>query len=252
MTDDEALWAVLWTQGLSEEGGLRMKAYHYTTSVASTLFNLATLASGLKGAAVAAEAAVKAAQAAAAKLASDLLKQQVIDQARQYAVQRVREGLVEAAEKQSGRQVVDFMQRAAANRGSLGGVARVGATVFDRADAWAFERIAKLQGSPLAGLGLHQKMLELGLSGNAFALDVERLGVLTKLADRQQLGPQALAILKGVRAAEVEFALSGMPLATAPRAFRYDDVGDAAADPRFAFGLIDAMLSMPVASKLQP
>ena len=52
-TPDEALWMVLWTQGLSEEGGARMKTYHYALKIGGTLYNLATLASGVKAAAVA-------------------------------------------------------------------------------------------------------------------------------------------------------------------------------------------------------
>ena len=48
LTDDEALWAVLWTQGLSEEGGARMKTYHYGTKVVGTLYNVVTLATGLR------------------------------------------------------------------------------------------------------------------------------------------------------------------------------------------------------------
>eukprot|EP01136_Pigoraptor_vietnamica_P031752 Opistho-1_new@92704 len=47
LSEDEALWVVLWTQGLSEEGGARMKTYHYGMKIAGTLYNLVTLASGL-------------------------------------------------------------------------------------------------------------------------------------------------------------------------------------------------------------
>ena len=249
LTEDEALWAVLWTQGLSEEGGARMKAYHYTTSVLGTLYNVATLATGLKGAAMAADAALKAAQSAAAKLATDVLKQQLIDQARQFAAQKAREGLADVADRLSRQQVLEFMQRAATNRGALSGVARIGATVFDRADAWAHERAARLQANPLAGFSLHQKMVEQGFSDNAFALDVERLGALTKLAEARGLGEQVVAILKGVKAADIEFALTGMPLATAPKAFRYEDAAEASSSGPFAYGLIDAMLGMPVESK---
>jgi hypothetical protein len=57
LTPDEALWVVLWTQGVSEVGGLRMKTYHYSTKIGGTLYNLFTIASGIKGVAVAAEAA---------------------------------------------------------------------------------------------------------------------------------------------------------------------------------------------------
>ena len=69
-----ALWAVLWTQGMSEEGGARMKTYHYGSQVLGSLYTLATIASGLKGAAVAAEAAVAAAQKAAATAATSIAR----------------------------------------------------------------------------------------------------------------------------------------------------------------------------------
>lgn len=252
LTEDEALWAVLWTQGLSEEGGARMKAYHYTTSVLGTLYNLATLATGLKGAAMAADAAIKAAQSAAAKVATDVIKGQLMDQARVYSAQKAREGLSDAADRMSRQQVLEFMQRAASNRGALTGVARIGATVFDRADAWALERVARLHANPLAGFSLHQKMVEQGFSDNAFALDVERLGAMTKLAEARGLGEQVAAILKGVKAADIEFALTGMPLATAPKAFRYEDAAEAGTGGPFAYGLINAMLGMPVESKGAP
>ncbi len=65
LTGDEALWAMLWTQGVSKEGGARTKSYHYGSKIAGTLYNLFTLTSGLEGAAV----------------ASDILKQQLIEQA---------------------------------------------------------------------------------------------------------------------------------------------------------------------------
>ena len=42
LTEDEALWLVLWGQGVSEEGGARMKTYAYGTKIAGTLFNLFT------------------------------------------------------------------------------------------------------------------------------------------------------------------------------------------------------------------
>ena len=64
ITPDEALWMVLWTQGLSEEGGARMKTYHYSKEIVSTLFEVASLATGLNAAAQAAKVAVnQAAQA---------------------------------------------------------------------------------------------------------------------------------------------------------------------------------------------
>lgn len=106
MTDDEALWTVLWTQGVSEEGGARMKTYHYSTKIAGTLYNLFTIASGLKGAALAADAAIKAAQSAAATVASEVVKQQLIDQASSYATSKIRDEITNAAKTLTQAQMV--------------------------------------------------------------------------------------------------------------------------------------------------
>jgi hypothetical protein len=252
LSDDEALWLVLWTQGLSEEGGARMKTYHYGTKVVGTLYNLFTIATGLKGVAMAADVAMKTAQNLATSAATDLLRQQIIDQGKALAAQKLREGLTDSVRLMAQQQAVTALQVAAKNRASLSGVARIGATVFDRADLWAFERAAKLSANPLAGFSLHQKMVEQGFSDNAFALDVERLGAMTKLAEARGLGEQVAAILKGVKAADIEFALTGMPLATAPKAFRYEDAAEAGTGGPFAYGLINAMLGMPVESKGAP
>jgi hypothetical protein len=236
---------VLWTQGLSEEGGFRMKVYDYGVNVASTVYTLATIASGVRVAALAAEAAVKTAQAAAAKVATDLIKQQLISEARAYATRRIRQELVEAADRLSRSQVVSALQKAAANRGMLSGVARIGATVFDRADAWALERITRLHGNALAGFTLHQKLVEADLTGNAFILDIERLTALNQVAKASGLGEGVLAVLNGVTPESLEADMGAMPLASAVTAFSYEDVGDTAADP-FAHGLVEAMLRMPI------
>ena len=244
LTEDEALWVVLWTQGLSEEGGLRMKAYHYGTSLVSTIYTLATLASGLKAAAVAAEAAVRAAQTAAAKIATDVLRNELLDQARAFAIDRLREGLVDAAGKLSRQQMLGAMQRAAANRGALSGVARVAATVFERADAWALSRTTQLLGNPLAAFTLHQKLIESDLVRNAFAFDVERMTALNDIAKARGLGEDVVAVLQGLRPDTLEVGPGAMPLASAPADFAYETMADLSTDP-FARGLIDAMLRMP-------
>lgn len=246
-SEDEALWAVLWSQGLSEEAGGAMKTYHYGSKIAGTVYNLFTLATGLKGAALAADAAIKAAKSAAANVASDLLKQQLLEQGRQLATQKIREGLADAAQQLSRQQVMDAMQAAAANRGSLSGVAYVAARYFDDADRWAFERMARLGGRPLAGLSLHQKLIERGLTSNAFALDVERLVALSKLAELQGLEPEVLAILRGLRPEDLELALASMPLASSPGSFSFESSDDPAARLA-ARGLIDTMLELPAES----
>ena len=243
-TEDEALWAVLWTQGLSEEGGARMKTYHYGTSILSSLYTVATLASGLKGAAMAAEAAVSAAQKAAATVASDLIKQQLLDQAKAFAADRIRNELVKSVQSLTQAQVVASMQQVAANRGLLGGISRVAATAFDEADGWAYQRMKQLKADPLAGFRLHQKLLERGLLRNAMALDPERMDSLQTLTDKDGRKEDVVAILKGIRPEQLDFDVGDMPLASAPQAFSYDELPVRGGDP-YAMGLVEAMLGQP-------
>ena len=247
LTEDEALWAVLWTQGLSEEGGARMKTYHYGMKIAGTLYNLVTIATGLRGAALAAEAAISAAKSAAASLATEFLKQQLIEQGRALAMQKLRESLTDAATTLTRQQVLNALQAAAANRGSLGGVARIGATVFDRADQWAFERAITLGANPLAGFTLHQKMIERGLVANSLVFDAERLTALEKVAASKGMSGEVVAILGGIKPQDLLFELGAMPLASAPTAFSFESASDPARG-RFARGLIDAMLDIPAES----
>lgn len=248
LSEDEALWVVLWSQGLSEEGGFRMKAFDYGRRIVGTLFNLATLATGLKSAALAAEGAVKAAQVAASKVASEVLRSQLIEQGRALAMDYVRDGLADAAEKLARQQALDVMQRAAAHRSSLWGMSRVAATVFDRADGWAFDRAQRLQADPLAALTLHQKMVERGLASNVFALDVERLDGLLKRAESKGLGDAARLAVHGLRPNELEPMLAAMPVVSSRRGFRYDDPEDFNAGAPYAGGLIEAMTHMPMES----
>jgi hypothetical protein len=139
------------------------------------------------------------------------------------------------------------MEAAAANRGSLSGVARIGATVFDRADEWAFDRARLLGANPLAGFTLHQKLIERSLVANAFALDAERLGALEKVAAAKGLSGDVVAILGGFKPQDLIGDIGAMPLASAPTAFSFEDPADPGAG-RFARGLIDAMLDIPAES----
>ena len=249
LTEDEALWVVLWTQGVSEEGGARMKVYHYGSNILSSLYTVATIASGLKGAAVAAEAAVAAAQKAAAIAATEVLKQQLINQAKQYATDRMTDQAVRVARNLTQAQIASSMQRLSAHRGMLGGVSRVAATVVARADAWAFARMPRLPANPLAGFSLHQKMLERDLLSNALALDPERLPALQTLADQSGQSQAVLAILKGIRAENLTFDLDEIPPASATADFSYEEPLQVADTTNpFAYGLVEAMLTMPMSS----
>jgi hypothetical protein len=246
LTDDEALWMVLWTQGVSEEGGARMKTYHYGSKVVGTLYNLFTIASGIQGAALVVE---QAAKSVATSVATELVKRQLIEQATSVATARLRDEALGVARKLTAAQVMGAMQAAAANRGSLTGVAWVAQTIFERADAWAYNRLEKLNADPLAGFSLHQKLMEQSLLANSMVLDVERLTALNKLAEAQGKGADVLAILQGVKPQDLQIALDDMPVASAPSGFSYDDPVDAfAVNQPFARGLVDGLLNMPLAS----
>lgn len=250
LTEDEALWTVLWGEGVSEEGGTRMKTYAYGTKIAGTLYNLFTIASGIQGAAAAANAAVQAAQAAAGSVASEVLKRQLLDQATAMATNRLREEATDVVRKLSQAQVANAMQQAAANRGALSGVAWVASTAFEKADAWAWQRMEKLKADPLAAFTLHQKLIERSLTGNSMALDSDRLNALNKIAESRGLGEDVVAILGGMHPEDLQVAMADMPVASAPKAFSYESMDDPSqTQAPFAKGLVDGMLNMPAASK---
>lgn len=156
LTEDEAEWIVLWTQGLSEEGGARMKTYAF---MVDSFKWIATLGLGM----AASGAATSARGAAAAGTASG--------------------GQVAAA--QLAGQAASMMTRAAANRASLTGVSHAAGGAFDDADAWAYRNIQKLGMNPRAGLTLHQKMVAAGAASNAFLYDDERLDAMLALLDHE-------------------------------------------------------------------
>ncbi len=104
-----------------------------------------------------------------------------------------------------------------------------------------------LGGSQLAGFSLHQKLIERGLTANAFALDAERLEAMNRLAQSLGLGADVQAILGGIRPEDLAEALASMPLATAPGAFSYDSANDPGSRLA-ARGLVDTLLEMPIES----
>jgi hypothetical protein len=243
LTQDEALWAVLWTQGVSEEGGARMKTYHYGSKVLGSLYTVATLATGLKGAAMAADAAIKAAQQAAATAATDMLKQQIVDQAKEYALSRLKDEATKSVQALTQAQVMSSMEQVAKNRGLLGGVSRVAATVFDEADAWAYQKMKALGADALAGFSLHQKLLENGLLTNALVLDPDRMNALQALAAQDGRAEEVVTRLKGIRPESLDFQIAEMPLESSTQGFSYEDTADTEAST-YAHGLVEAMLGM--------
>lgn len=156
LTPDEALWVVLWTQGLSEVGGARMKGYALAVgAVKWTAVAAITVASG--GAIAAAGGAAAAGGTGLGAMAGQML---AINAAGQVAT-----GLASAA----------------ANRASLSGINGIAAGVFDKADRWAFEQARKIGSDPRAGLTLNDKLIQKGWTANALALDTERLNQMRSL-----------------------------------------------------------------------
>ena len=261
ITPDEALWMVLWTQGLSEEGGARMKTYHYSKEIVSTLFEVASLATGLNAAAQAAKVAVnqaaqaaaaaatKAAGEAAAKAAIEEAARRLAEQAAQDYVKKVGEEVAKSVGRQAGNVLRDtFMARVGMSVSSLSWVAT---TAFDDADRWAWDRIGKLGGDPLAGATLHQKLLDKGLVSNAFVLDEERLVRYSTLARQTQREDMLAAVLKGASLEAFALKLTDLPSASDEGAglamlSESDEAVPATPGGAGTGGLIDAMLRMPL------
>lgn len=151
LTRDEAAWIVLWTQGLSDRGGARMKTYAF---MVGSVKWVATL--GLGFATSGATASVRGAAAGGASAG-------------------------QVAAVQLAGQAGSMMARAAANRASLTGVSRVASGVFDRADKWAFENMKKLGLDPRAGLSLYKKLRAQGAAENAFFFDEKRMSRMHEL-----------------------------------------------------------------------
>lgn len=155
ITADEAEWIVLWTQGLSEQGGARMKTYAF---MVGGLRWVAVLALG-----AAASSAVASSRGGAAAAGSS--------------------SAGEVAGAQAAGKAASMVASSAANRASLSGINRIAAGVFDRADAWAFEKMRKLGMNPRAGMTLHIKLAAQGAAGNAFVFDDERMLQMRALLD---------------------------------------------------------------------
>ncbi|GAB3542062.1 hypothetical protein GCM10027343_13450 [Noviherbaspirillum agri] len=232
LTADEALWVVLWTQGLSEEAGARMKTYHYGMKAFKTTLTVASIASGVGAAANAASSAAaqyaaseagKAAAQAAGKELAKYAAEQMADAARKKAVETAAKEIAKATAQEIA---VGALRTAAIFKSSLSGISWVAGTGFYMADKWAFDRMAKLGADPLAAYSLHFKLASSLQGENAFVFDEERLAAMTKLADEAGIGEKAKLALAGkdpygaqvaTGAVDTSFALEVRPLDDMPQ-----------------------------------
>lgn len=208
LTPDEALWSVLWTQGLSEEAGARMKVYHYGLKVVKTGMTIASVASFVSGVGAAAQAANAAANAAAtsaasaagnaaaqaaAQAAAKALAQQMADNARQSAINAAQKLLRQQAQEVA----LNSVKAAAIFKDSLSGISWVAGTGFYMADKWAFDRMEALGADPMAAFTLHYKLASSSLSQNAFVFDEERLKLISEMAQKKGLAEKVKLALAG-------------------------------------------------------
>lgn len=221
VTPDEALWMVLWTQGLSEEGGAKMKTFHYGKEFLLTMLDVASLAMGVNAAAQAAKVAYSqaatAASSAATKAATEAVARQILEEAgkeaaqaaaKEYA-QKIGEEVAKSVGKQASVALRDtFLARMGFSVSSLSWVA---STAFDDADAWTFDRMRKLGADPVAGASLHRKLMDRGLTRNTFVLDEERLGNLALHAKKTQSEEILLAALRGASLDAYSLKLTDLP-----------------------------------------
>lgn len=217
LTPDEALWVVLWTQGLSEEAGARMKTYHYGMKLVKTAVTVASIASGVGAAANAASAAAaNVAATEATKAAAQAAGKEVVKFAAQEVADSVRRKMVEAAAKEIAKSAAQdiaivSVQNAAMFRGSLSGISYVAGTGFYMADKWAFDRIEKLGGDPLSAYTLHFKLASHAQADNAFVFDEERLKLMIGFAEAKGYGKSVKEILAG--GPEIESIADGESIA---------------------------------------
>lgn len=185
LTEDEALWMVLWGQGVSEEGGTRMKSYAAARWVIDKTMTVASLAvSGgaiyQAGKAASAQVMAQASSAAAQAATNEIAKQAATAAARQAAEAAARAYLEKTATELSKKVATQTATTVAESYTAREGFAvdlmdRVAATSFDDADAWAYSRMSRLQGDPLSGASLHHKLFSHEFIHNPFILDKSRL-----------------------------------------------------------------------------
>ena len=196
LTQDEALWVVLWTQGLSEEGGTRMKAYQYGLVPLRFLVTVAAVVSGVgaitKASQSAGAVALKGHEFHKVAAASQSVGTAVANEIGFQIAKNIAANQVSSIAQQ---QAVNMMAASSKNRASLEGVAWAAGTVFEKADAWSFERMLKLGADPLAAITLHQKLVNAGSAANAFVLDDQRLSLLQSTAKSAQLDTRMAGIL---------------------------------------------------------
>ncbi len=204
VTPDEAMWMVLWTQGLSEEAGARMKFYHYGLKLVKTGIAVASIASGVgavANAASTAAAATAAAGAQAGRAATQAALQAAAKAAAEQAASTLRQKALDSLQMVAKGQLqeiaLDSLKAATIFKNSLSGVSWIAGTGFYMADKWAIERMAKLDIDPLAAYTLHYKLATNALAQNAFVFDEERMKLMAVFSAKNGIADKVKLVLSG-------------------------------------------------------
>lgn len=202
VTPDEVMWMVLWTQGLSEEAGMRMKFYDYGLSFVKTAVTVASIASGVGAVANAAQAAAASVAASeATKQAASAVASQIGKVAAEQAANIVRDKVLaavkEVAKAQAQEIALNTMKASAMFKSSLSGISWVASTGFYMADKWAFDRMKVMGADPMAAFTLHFKLASHGLADSAFIFDEERAKLMLGFADANGFGQMAKFAMGG-------------------------------------------------------
>ncbi|WP_168795283.1 hypothetical protein [Paraburkholderia aromaticivorans] len=183
LTPAEAEWVVLWTQGLSEQGGTRMKSYSYSIFAAKAIVNqaisVATFGVG-PSVATASTSAVAVTGAAVRSAATQMVEERAAKTAAQATV------------------------AAAASKAKLWGLDWAASTAFDEADRWAFERMALLGMDPRTGLELQTRLAQAGAVNNALLFDDARLQQMNALIAAMPNAAYSGTIASNVQAPSIE------------------------------------------------
>jgi hypothetical protein len=159
---------VLWTQGLSEEAGMRMYAWKTGVGLVTFAGEVALTVATAGAAAAAAAGAAAAGAAAGASVGAT-----------------IGAAATSVALAVLPREAASAAGYAVSNAASLHGINWVASTGFQKADKWAFEHMGKLGMNPAAGEDLEKRLTSAGSTRNAFLLNEEREEQMSSLLASQ-------------------------------------------------------------------
>ncbi|WP_199052567.1 hypothetical protein [Aquitalea sp. ASV15] len=256
LTEDEALWMVVWGQGVSEEGGTRMKSYAAARWVIDKTITVASLAmSGgaiyQAGKAASTQIMAQASSAAAQAATNEIAKQAATEAAKQAAEAAAKAYLEKTAAEISKKVATQTASTVAESYIAREGFAvdlmdRVAATSFDDADAWAYTRMSQLHADQMSGASLHYKLFSHNYIHNPFILDKSRLDSLNSFVKSKNGEAELKSVISGGQKDNIPLLVGDMPEANPVKTYEDTMLPAATTLPADA---THALLEMPDAGK---